>query len=385
MSADPGSAEPAPEARAAPEHEDGEVTAVYEVTIAAGARGVLIGGSSTQVNIGHLHVATWTDGVAPEPLVTSLGEVKSPYRGLDAFGEADTGLFFGRDTAIDGVLGRLADCAAGAGLLVLSGVSGAGKTSLLQAGILPRLREQGLPGLPEAATWPRVVLVPGAHPLEQLAVAIAPAAGADAGAVSRSLDESAAGFALTARQAAAATGSARVLLVVDQFETALTQCERPDERAAFITALDAAVSSQAAVVVIAIRADLEAKLADYPDFPALQAATQDRYLLGAMTERQLRLAITQPAVAAGASVDEDLVAELLRTVRAHADRAGGDRGRSARACCRCSRTPSTRPGACGLTSGIPAAGSARLPSPTTRRPGASSVRFRTARRPSTRG
>lgn len=326
MSADPGSAEPAPEARAAPEHEDGEVTAVYEVTIAAGARGVLIGGSSTQVNIGHLHVATWTDGVAPEPLVTSLGEVKSPYRGLDAFGEADAGLFFGRDTAIDGVLGRLADCAAGAGLLVLSGVSGAGKTSLLQAGILPRLREQGLPGLPEAATWPRVVLVPGAHPLEQLAVAIAPAAGADAGAVSRSLDESAAGFALTARQAAAATGSARVLLVVDQFETALTQCERPDERAAFITALDAAVSSQAAVVVIAIRADLEAKLADYPDFPALQAATQDRYLLGAMTERQLRLAITQPAVAAGASVDEDLVAELLRTVRAHADRAGGDRG-----------------------------------------------------------
>jgi hypothetical protein len=108
VSADPASAEPAPEAAAAPEHEDGEVTAVYEVTIAAGARGVLVGDSSTQVNIGHLHVTTWTDGVAPEPLVTPSGEVESPYRGLDAFGEADVGLFFGRDTAIDDVLGRLA-------------------------------------------------------------------------------------------------------------------------------------------------------------------------------------------------------------------------------------------------------------------------------------
>jgi hypothetical protein len=269
VSADPGSAEPASEVAAAPEDEAGEVSAVYEVTIAAGARGVLIGDKSTQVNIGHLHLTTWTDGVAPEPLVTPSGEVESPYRGLDAFGEADAGLFFGRDTEIHDVLGRLADCADGPGLLVLSGVSGAGKTSLLQAGVLPLLRERGLPGLLEAATWPRVVLVPGAHPLEQLAVAIAPAARA---------------------------------------------------------ALDAAASSQAAVVVIVIRADLEAKLGDYPDFPALQAATQKRYLLSAMTELQLRLAITHPAIAAGASVDEDLVAEPLRTVRAQAGRAGGDRG-----------------------------------------------------------
>jgi hypothetical protein len=150
---DPGPAEPDPEA-AAPEREAGDGAAVFGVTVSSGARGVLVGDNSTQVNIEHLHVTTWTDGVAPEPLVASSGEVESPYRGLDAFGEADAGFFFGRDSAVDDVLGRLANCASradGAGLLVLSGVSGAGKTSLLQAGVLPRLRQRGLPRMPERA------------------------------------------------------------------------------------------------------------------------------------------------------------------------------------------------------------------------------------------
>lgn len=142
----------------------------------------------------------------------------------------------------------------------------------------------------------------------------------------RSLEENASDFALTVRQAAAAADAGRALLIVDQFETVLTQCERAEERAAFVAALDAAATSRAAVVVIAIRADLEAKLADFPDSPALRAAVQDRYLLGAMTERQLRLAITRPAVAVRSSVDEDLVAELARNVRAHASRPSGEAG-----------------------------------------------------------
>ena len=64
-----------------------------------------------------------------------------------------------------------------------------------------------------------------------------------------------------------------------------------------------------------VRADFEARCADYPQ---LADAVQDRYLVTAMTERQLRMAITEPARTAGSSVEDDLVDVLLREVRTRA-------------------------------------------------------------------
>ena len=61
-------------------------------------------------------------------------------------------------------------------------------------------------------------------------------------------------------------------------------------------------------MVLVVRADFEARLADYPE---LALAVQDRYLLTGMTRRQLRMAITQPPAAAGSRVEEDLVQVLL--------------------------------------------------------------------------
>jgi WD40 repeat protein len=250
----------------------------------------------------------------------------SPYRGLKAFGEADAGLFFGRDGATERVLGLMSAALADAGLVVVSGVSGAGKSSLLRAGVLAQVWKSGLAAAPEAASWPSVVLTPGGSPLEELAVRIAPLARADAPAIRDRLAADPASFALIARQAAAAgsgrpeiTGSAdsgqrRVLLVVDQCEQLFTLCRSQEERRAFITALHAAASGEnpGALVVLAVRADFEARLADYPE---LGVPVQGRYLLTAMTERQLRLAITRPAILAGSPVDSDLVQALLDEAR----------------------------------------------------------------------
>jgi WD40 repeat protein len=252
-----------------------------------------------------------------------------PYRGLSAFGEQDAGLFFGRDTATAEVLEGMSARLEGAGLIVVSGVSGAGKSSLLRAGVLPRLRESGLSGAAQAASWPCVVFTPGRHPLEELAVRIAPLAGTDASVVRERLVADPAGFALTARQAALAAasgasdgaGQRRVLLVIDQCEQLYTSCEGAAEREAFVTALHAAATGDhlgegpAALVVLVVRADFEARLADYSQ---LITAVQERYLLTAMTERQLRLAITQPAAAAGSRVEDDLVQALLEEVRTSA-------------------------------------------------------------------
>ena len=271
------------------------------------------------------------DGVTPRP-----GTAGSPYRGLAAFGEQDAALFFGREAAAAAVLDRMSRLLAGAGLLVVSGASGAGKSSLLRAGVLPRIRAGGLAAAPGAACWPRVVFTPTRAPLDELALRVAPLAGADAAAVRRGLTADPGGFALTARQAARAgpAGPAeelegparrdqlppdRLLLVVDQFEELFTQCAEEGQRRAFITALHAAATAghgpdqaPAALVMLGVRADFEVRSADYRQ---LAGAVQDRYLVTAMTERQLRMAITEPAKKAGSEVDDDLTGLLLAEVR----------------------------------------------------------------------
>ena len=177
--------------------------------------------------------------------------------------------------------------------------------------------------------------MPAAHtgptPLDVLAVQVAHLAGVDAAAVRRGLDDDPAGFALTACQAALAPAGptaapdglsaerqpTRLLLVVDQFEQVFTRCPDEKQRQAFITALcataarDGLEQDSAALIVLGVRADFEARCADYPQ---LADAIQDRYLVTSMTGRQLRMAITEPAKRAGSSVDENLVDVLLEEV-----------------------------------------------------------------------
>src|SRR5215471_7604112 len=140
------------------------------------------------------------DSAGPRPAPATA----APYRGLAAFGERDAGWFFGREAAAAQLLERMSRLLAGAGLLVVSGASGAGKSSLLRAGVLPQIREVGLAAAPGAAGWPWVVFTPTRAPLDELALRVAPLAGADAAAVRRGLDTAPAWFALTTRQAALA-------------------------------------------------------------------------------------------------------------------------------------------------------------------------------------
>src|ERR1035438_153658 len=86
-----------------------------------------------------------------------------PYRGLQPFDEADAEVFYGRERLTAELVGRLAGQRAGTGILVVTGASGAGKSSLLRAGLLPALA-RGLQ-LPGSARWPRVVITPTAQPL----------------------------------------------------------------------------------------------------------------------------------------------------------------------------------------------------------------------------
>src|SRR5215469_2009407 len=273
------------------------------------------------------------ESAGPRPVPVTA----TPYRGLAAFEERDAAFFFGREAAAGALLERMSRLLAGAGLLVVSGASGAGKSSLLRAGVLPQIRAEGLAAAPGAAAWPCVLFTPTRAPLDELALRVAPLAGADAAAVRRGLTADPGGFALTARQAARAGAPkppdeepegapaprdqlppGRLLLVVDQVEELFTQCADEGQRRAFITALHAAAAGRgpgqapAALVVLGVRADFEVRCANYPQ---LASAVQDRYLVTPMTGRQLRMAITEPAKKAGSKVDDDLTGLLLAEVR----------------------------------------------------------------------
>jgi WD40 repeat protein len=294
---------------------------------ARGASGVQIGDGTTQFNYTFNRWAD-SDSAALPPVMGVCGDVQSPYRGLDAFDQRNAVFFFGREADTTRVLEHMSSQLQ-AGILVISGVSGAGKSSLLQAGVIPRLSGTGLTGVPEAASWPCVIFSPGAKPLDELSTAVAPLAGADSAEVRRGLSSDPGRFVLTARQAALRSGDGRhrrLVMIIDQFEQLFTQCRDEKERGAFLTAIAAATAtsnerSAPALIILGIRADFEARCAEYP---LLTGPIQNRYLVTSMTDRQLRMAITEPPKKLGARVDDDLLDTLLREVKSRRSAIGSE-------------------------------------------------------------
>ncbi len=96
---------------------------------------------------------------------------RSPFPGLEAFTEQDAAVFFGREAETTELLERLHPVVATQAnrLVAVVGPSGAGKSSLVQAGVVPRLRQR-------RDGWIVVpAVVPGDHPLHSLARSLAAA------------------------------------------------------------------------------------------------------------------------------------------------------------------------------------------------------------------
>jgi len=259
-----------------------------------------------------------------------------PYRGLVPFSEADAHVFYGRQRDTARLVSTLAAHLKGPGLVVVTGASGAGKSSLLRAGLLPAIGRGGLSSA--ARDWPRrLIEEPTRSPLSRLATLLAAMAGLDAPSVLSSLASAPEQAHLLVRQAveadagrrgldATTAADCRLVLVIDQFEEVFRVATGQDgataarERAAFITALHAAATTPcgpgeatAALVVIAVRGDFTDRCAN---FPVLAAALQDsQFVVSPMTGADLRLAITGPAAAAGLDVEAGLVETILSELR----------------------------------------------------------------------
>ncbi|CAM3535290.1 WD40 repeat domain-containing serine/threonine protein kinase [Kibdelosporangium persicum] len=228
---------------------------------------------------------------APRLTPTKPITATAPYPGLAGFEEQDAELFHGRTHVVTDLLVRMAEQLDGGEPVVLVGASGAGKSSVLHAGLLPRLTD-----------WPHVVIAPGPDPIGALATAIAPHVGGDpAGLAARIRQQPDEFGALYGHDAA----GNRMVIVIDQFEELFTHGVPDTDRRAFATAL---AHARPALAVLAVRADLVDRCIELsPLIPALTAPV----LLGAMDATELRQAIVRPARDFGVDIEPGLPERLI--------------------------------------------------------------------------
>ncbi|RLU83635.1 hypothetical protein CTZ27_28515 [Streptomyces griseocarneus] len=232
-------------------------------------------------------------------------DVPCPYPGMEPFRPEDHAHFFGREDITARLLDAVCAPEADSSPLVLVGASGAGKSSLLRAGLLVGLdhrRATGHPGTP----WPALLLpAPGPHPLRALAERWAQATGHPADEVHEALS---AGRRLPAPLPGF---PACRLLVVDQFEEIFTRCTDPEERARFVGVLCTADDGPAPHprVVLGLRADHYGNCLAHPEL--VRALEHGQFTVPPMHEKALRAAVEQPALAVGLTLEDGLVDRLL--------------------------------------------------------------------------
>ncbi|MBV9142420.1 MAG: WD40 repeat domain-containing protein [Pseudonocardiales bacterium] len=271
----------------------------------------------------------YQDGVRGARRVESGSLVgECPYPGLASFGREQARWFFGRDELTAELTARLDARLRVGGIQMVVAPSGAGKSSLLHAGVLPQLEGGALPG---SSRWPRMIFTPTAHPLTILVTQIATLTGADPATLAQELagDSPRCGEVLGNHIDSEGSG-ARVVVVVDQFEELFALCTDDQQRCTFIEALSQLASPRSdtkadrqpvGLVVVGVRADFYASCANYPH---LRTALQDHPLVvGPMSDTELREAIRYPAQDVGLDVEPGLVDLLLRDL---GDTAGGMSG-----------------------------------------------------------
>jgi len=244
---------------------------------------------------------------------------RNPYKGLQAFRQEDQHDFFGRDALIDTLTSSLASTLQterpgkpNTRLLAIIGPSGSGKSSVVMAGLLPRLRQGGIPGSEE---WIYLdPIVPGAQPLESLALALAERL------PDRSLltlrqdleEDSARGLHQLATTLTHSQGT-RVLLCIDQFEELFTQTSAQEEREQFLELLVTALSEPRGpvIVLLTLRADFYDRVLSSSILCPL--VEQYQCVVPPMNIQELRLVIEQPSRLADVQMtfEGDLVGDLL--------------------------------------------------------------------------
>ncbi|MGH8509107.1 MAG: SUMF1/EgtB/PvdO family nonheme iron enzyme, partial [Gammaproteobacteria bacterium] len=236
---------------------------------------------------------------------------ESPYPGLAAFSPEQSPIFFGRGPEIDQLLRQFSSPEVR--FVAVVGVSGSGKSSLVKAGVLPRLRA----GIIGNAPWIDVCFKPrerGGNPFLALAFVLKAALGL----TGRTEPEIARALQSNPKEAEAHTSAllakhpvaGELLLFIDQFEELFTQSALSDRRD-FLAFVDSIVVHPRVRVIVTMRADFFGLAIEEPTLAKLLRRDRGAFPLDPPGIGALHEMIIRPAEAAGLELQEGLAQRLL--------------------------------------------------------------------------
>ena len=238
---------------------------------------------------------------------------RAPYPGLLAFQEEDAALYFGRDDDIRRLIERLDARRAqgGSKLIALLGASGSGKSSLLRAGVIPRIKRA-------ASNWVVLpVIRPQVRPVDELARCLAVALGKDSDwrklrdqLNGNNLAQSLSDIATDLRMQAMAN-EAQILLPIDQGEELFGAADLQQAKL-FCEILNLALSDELPfIAVITIRSDYLGVLQSAEHL----TARFEEFSIGPMPLARIAQIIEGPARVAGLGIDEAFVHQAVHDAK----------------------------------------------------------------------
>lgn len=256
---------------------------------------------------------------APEshPTITwDIENVKmgSPYPGLMHFTRKFAPVFFGREAEVREVLDRL--YTPEGRFIIISGNSGSGKSSLVDAGVLPKLEENGLPG-GSSCLCVRMVPSQGAHPFDALTRRLdtyAEKAGFDPYRLADELLAEPAKLTGTIGAIIAKTNCDELVLFLDQMEELFTVRGKGLDKAGadvFLSALYCVVHESPLRVIATIRGDFLHHCHQHPEMLQVLKGP-GHYPLGPLPPYLMDDIIEKPARRAGLTISPSLVHRIIK-------------------------------------------------------------------------
>ncbi|NCT45919.1 MAG: WD40 repeat domain-containing protein, partial [Microcystis aeruginosa G11-09] len=233
-----------------------------------------------------------------------------PYRGLFHFGPGDAEYFFGRKSFIE----TLFQATQTRNFIPLLGASGSGKSSVVFAGLVPKLQQEG--------HWQFTHFRPGSDPFHALALALVPLYTtnlneterlAQARQLANYLRDGDIALADVVAQIQHNYPRERVLLIADQFEELYTLCHDEKIRRNFLDKLTTSPFERVGMVlVLTMRADFLGNALSYRPFADVLQNTDLK--LGPMNREELTEIIKKPAQKLEVTFEAGLVERILDDV-----------------------------------------------------------------------